>query len=504
MNLCEIAARQTADLPVLILESANAKNPGFLPGLIIPPLVLSAIILALPTDAEGVAYFRVLLQSLLFNSSVFGLRHLSHGVQACGGLALIVVSIAAGKVDNVVQYVAVFASTTFGFAATHVLTRFMLQDSVSIGEALTISLSLSAFLSDAVITTFQKMHLATISARFRGVLRSIVWISENVGNIGIFPRSEVYIFMHALVLGMLAIGVVSMPLLRKIRASDSTNAPKQHIALSALFFGIAAIAVLLGIRPWTWMLIGAEPFFWTYEFVTSSSTRIALSAFWALLISIAVAIAVHKFPPTVSTSSALNLKRKYFHVLATAMFLPGYLIDPEYMHLAFSVASSALILIEYIRFFNIWPLGQGIHNFMCQFLNERDSGPVVLSHLYLLSGCALPVWLNKIAMQSVLGGLSGILTLGIGDTMASVCGKRFGRIHWPGTSKTVEGTLAFILSISTALLVSSTLDIVAIDSWATIMICVTLSSLLEAFSDQNDNLIIPLYTFGMLHLLTAR
>ncbi|CAG8487057.1 15377_t:CDS:2 [Racocetra fulgida] len=42
--------------------------------------------------------------------------------------------------------------------------------------------------------------------------------------------------------------------------------------------------------------------------------------------------------------------------------------------------------------------------------------------------------------------MSGILTLGLGDAMASIIGKRYGRRRWPGTSKTVEGTIAFIIS----------------------------------------------------------
>ncbi|CAG8718961.1 2901_t:CDS:2, partial [Scutellospora calospora] len=46
---------------------------------------------------------------------------------------------------------------------------------------------------------------------------------------------------------------------------------------------------------------------------------------------------------------------------------------------------------------------------------------------------------------SILANLSGILTLGLGDAMASIVGKRYGRKRWPGTSKTVEGTFAFII-----------------------------------------------------------
>lgn len=57
------------------------------------------------------------------------------------------------------------------------------------------------------------------------------------------------------------------------------------------------------------------------------------------------------------------------------------------------------------------------------YLDSRDAGYVVLTHTYLLLGCALPVWLHTSAADvmsdgrcaSALPGLAGILMLGIGD-----------------------------------------------------------------------------------------
>ncbi|RUO95322.1 hypothetical protein BC936DRAFT_144457, partial [Jimgerdemannia flammicorona] len=50
-------------------------------------------------------------------------------------------------------------------------------------------------------------------------------------------------------------------------------------------------------------------------------------------------------------------------------------------------------------------------------------------------------------IHSVLAGLSGILALGLGDSMASIVGKYLGRHRWPGTNKTVEGTAAYVASV---------------------------------------------------------
>lgn len=117
------------------------------------------------------------------------------------------------------------------------------------------------------------------------------------------------------------------------------------------------------------------------------------------------------------------------------------------MHIAFSVGLAALIFLEYIRYFAVVPFGKEIHLFLVGFLDGRDGGPIILSHLYLLMGCATPVWL---AEHHILAGLSGIFSLGVGDAMASIVGKRWGRHRWPGTVKTVEGTIAFVVSVMIA------------------------------------------------------
>lgn len=65
------------------------------------------------------------------------------------------------------------------------------------------------------------------------------------------------------------------------------------------------------------------------------------------------------------------------------------------MKLAFGVALAAFIYLEYLRYFAVWPYGKSIHVFLTEFIDHRDSGPVILSHVYLLLGCAAPVWLGR-------------------------------------------------------------------------------------------------------------
>lgn len=77
-------------------------------------------------------------------------------------------------------------------------------------------------------------------------------------------------------------------------------------------------------------------------------------------------------------------------------------------------------MLEYHRFFNIWPLGAYLNQFMVKFTDSKDSGPVVLSHLYLILGCALPVWIKGFHRRAILcqmSGFTGIVSIGIGDTL---------------------------------------------------------------------------------------
>ncbi|CAG8510776.1 9816_t:CDS:10, partial [Cetraspora pellucida] len=83
---------------------------------------------------------------------------------------------------------------------------------------------------------------------------------------------------------------------------------------------------------------------------------------------------------------------------------------------------------------------------------------IILSPLLVYSRnlAQRPAWKNKrkrvfhngrkwTSFAIFIANMSGILTLGLGDAMASIVGKRYGRRRWPGTSKTVEGTIAFII-----------------------------------------------------------
>ncbi|PPD78816.1 hypothetical protein GOBAR_DD24279 [Gossypium barbadense] len=143
-----------------------------------------------------------------------------------------------------------------------------------------------------------------------------------------------------------------------------------------------------------------------------------------------------------------------------------------------------------LEVWRIWPLGQLVHQFMSAFTDHRDSDILIVSHFSLLLGCALPIWMSSGFNDRPLIPFAGILSLGIGDTMASMVGHKYGVLRWSKTGKkTIEGTAAGIVSV-----------LAACSHWFPLLIAVTTSGLLEAYTAQLDNAFIPLVFYSLLCL----
>ncbi|KAF5367129.1 hypothetical protein D9758_003996 [Tetrapyrgos nigripes] len=195
----------------------------------------------------------------------------------------------------------------------------------------------------------------------------------------------------------------------------------------------------------------------------------------------------------------LNARRKFFHALTVVMFIPGVAFDPAFTHLCFSAAFALFTFAEYVRYFAIYPFGAAVHLFMNEFLDHKDSGTAILSHFYLLTGCAGSLWLEG---RSSLVQFTGILVLGVGDALASIVGKRIGFHRWSRTtSKTVEGSLAYTASIVLCAWILRLFGMVEKFSTLRYAIVIGVSSVLEALSDQNDNVTLPLFSWSLLTLM---
>ena len=192
--------------------------------------------------------------------------------------------------------------------------------------------------------------------------------------------------------------------------------------------------------------------------------------------------------------------RKYFHFWCLALFLPiikyGY---TRYLSLALCIALFLFIFVEAMRVTDFCLFAEHIETYCRPFLDERDGGTLVLTHIWLLIGCGIPLCyafhLRTDAEEDVLIGMygvSGIIILGVGDAMAAIVGSKCGNIKWPNSSKTLEGTMAGILS---SLLLYALMFREVIDCTMTfkLMQVITATFILEAITKQIDNLILPLF-----------
>lgn len=209
---------------------------------------------------------------------------------------------------------------------------------------------------------------------------------------------------------------------------------------------------------------------------------------WVLCFSVALLIAVYMLQ---GTTTMLDSRRKLWHVTVVCMFWnsTGSQITP----VALAVAIVLFLVSEAIRAAALPPFGKHLHEALRSFVDHRDTcGPLVISHIYLITGIAWPVF---IAGGSVACSRAGLICLGLGDTLASQIGKRYGRLRLFG-HKSLEGTIGFFLAALAGLKISQ------VPTQSAILVAFS-TALLEATSIINDNLVLPSYMVAVLKLLKA-
>jgi dolichol kinase len=222
----------------------------------------------------------------------------------------------------------------------------------------------------------------------------------------------------------------------------------------------------------------------------------------------------------------VDTRRKVFHGTMVAMLLPTIFIDPCFVALALALVLAIFLLLDLIRASQLPPLSKPIARFLTPYVDGRDlRGPVVVSHIFLLIGCAIPLWLSLAGVERTgdepwqgwavkgrdVSMVAGVICVGMGDAAASLIGRRYGRRKWPWAGgKSLEGSLAFAIAVLVGLVVSKvwlrlgwepgqagqkTVGERVQDALLTVgkaALCATSASLNEAvLTGGNDNVIVP-------------
>ncbi|KAI0119132.1 hypothetical protein F4814DRAFT_410689 [Daldinia grandis] len=249
--------------------------------------------------------------------------------------------------------------------------------------------------------------------------------------------------------------------------------------------------------------------------VGQANTRLLLSAYFVGVIAIGLMI-VFRLSPIYE----VDTRRKVFHFMMVAMFLPATYIDPTFAALALSVVLALFLLLDLLRASQLPPLSKPLAFFLAPYVDGRDlRGPVVISHIFLLIGCAIPLWLSLGSLPRVGSGcldswevptreismVSGVVCVGLGDAAASLIGRRYGQRKWLwGGGKSLEGSVAFAFAVFAGLATARLWlriggwpqTISNSDTWSAAAqkmgICAATASLTEAvLTGGNDNVVVP-------------
>ncbi|KAG9154271.1 hypothetical protein Leryth_000725 [Lithospermum erythrorhizon] len=326
-----------------------------------------------------------------------------------------------------------------GFATVklikHILDTF--PECASIGEALLVSSGIVVYFGDFLANTACKVH-------------GHIPLIESLPSLNGIKRSEISTIIQGLILGLLLFSSV-MKFVHHNWGRQADNENHQlHVKRSLLFYAVLAMTLFLAVPSWMQFVqnFDIHPFLWIIGFVCSEpAKRLSFCICWAVAIYTSVRI-FYRISQDGRTERILL--RKYYHLLAVLMFIPALLLQPELLNLALGAALAVFLILEFIRIWMIWPLGQHVHHFMNAFKDHRDSDLLVISHFSLLLGCALPIWFSSGFNDRPLAPFAGILSLGIGDTMASMVGHKYGVVRWSENKKTIEGTAAGITSVLVA------------------------------------------------------
>ncbi|SCU94968.1 LADA_0G12596g1_1 [Lachancea dasiensis] len=260
-----------------------------------------------------------------------------------------------------------------------------------------------------------------------------------------------------------------------VRLTSSWNKYARTMVLFSTFASAFPLAVVH-----LFEIQGLNPAVWLYDYIISSPVRMKITLGWfcglALLIPNIMIL---------KSNFSLNSSRKIWHFIILGLIVPPLKQDPEFVKIALAGTTVIFLAVEYLRYLKLAPFGEYLDTKLRSFADFRDErGPIIISYIYLIIGVATPILLND--------SLVGVISLGVGDSLASIVGSRWGRSRWPGTNKTIEGTLAFISATSICSLGFKYLlgEFKDVPSLKLVLICV-FSGLLEGNSVLNDNILIP-------------
>lgn len=192
--------------------------------------------------------------------------------------------------------------------------------------------------------------------------------------------------------------------------------------------------------------------------IGEANTRLVITAYWFMIFVVGLLVVFR-----LKDIYEVDTRRKVFHFMMVGMLLPATFVDPTYAALVLSLVLAVFLMLDLLRASQLPPLSKPIATFLAPYVDGRDfRGPVVISHIFLLIGCAIPLWLALATLPRIATGhlagwevptrdvsmVAGVVCVGLGDAAASLIGRRYGHRKWLwGGGKSIEGSVAFAAAV---------------------------------------------------------
>ncbi|KAI8119065.1 hypothetical protein FF38_02006 [Lucilia cuprina] len=273
-----------------------------------------------------------------------------------------------------------------------------------------------------------------------------------------------------------------------------------------LFYPLVGIFVLgATLSPVTKPL----PIVFVLKFIFRDSKRLYIIIFYLSLV--AATVFVISWQLRRSTKQASTRVRKMFHLLVVLVYIPGLLYECAFLYIASGVALALMAIFDLLRILKMPPFANILESAFHSFADEKDAGVIAFTPFCLLIGCSIPMWLqpcpcfqnDKGLNPKLLPLLAGILTIGFGDTAASVIGSKYGNTKWKNSSRTFEGSIAYIVAVLVPIVILCLFDLLTLTSvqCLNLILATIITCLIEAHTDQVDNLVLPLVFYIIVSLV---
>ncbi|XP_013106888.2 dolichol kinase isoform X1 [Stomoxys calcitrans] len=244
-----------------------------------------------------------------------------------------------------------------------------------------------------------------------------------------------------------------------------------------------------------------------FEFIFRDKMRLYIILFYVALVGATIIVVCWQLR---NSQHATTSVRKLFHLLVVLVYIPGFLYECVFLYIASGVALALIAIFDLLRILKMPPLGEILEKAFFSFADEKDAGLIAFTPMCLLIGSSLPMWImpcpcvtDEHGLNSqLLALLAGILTIGFGDTAASVIGSKWGRTKWRNSSRSIEGSVAFVIYVILPIVILQLMEFIQLNEmqWGVIVLATLVAALVEAHTDQIDNLVLPLVFYVIVSL----